>query len=136
MGNGFSDKELTSDDESLKTSLGATYPFWHSLVDYVHSVYPKVIEEWHFSKNAGWIFRLKDKNRAIIYLLPNDHFFQVVLVFGQKATDEVLKSNVSNEIKTVLKAAKVYAEGRGIRIDVSEKIMISDIKELINIKLN
>jgi hypothetical protein len=34
-----------------------------------------------------------------------------------------------------LSAAKVYAEGRGIRIEVKDETVINDIKELINVKL-
>jgi hypothetical protein len=135
MENIFTDKELTPNNEMLKVSLVATYKFWQTLVEYVYSVYPKTIEEWNFSKSAGWNFRLKDKKRAIIYLLPRANYFKVVLVFGQKATDEVLKSGVSVEIKTELKSAKAYAEGRSINIEVKDEKIINDIKNLINIKL-
>ena len=135
MKNVFTDKELMPNNESLKNSLGAACEFWQTLVDYVHSVYPKTIEEWNFSKSAGWNFRLKDKKRAIIYLLPRENFFKVVLVFGHKATDEVLKSEVAIEIKTELKTARVYAEGRSIQIEVKEEKTVNDVKILINIKL-
>ena len=131
----FTEKELMPDKETLEISLGATHEFWQTLVDYVHSVYPKTIEEWNFSKSAGWIFRLKDKRRAIIYLLPRADYFKVVLVFGPKATGEVLNSGVSVEIKTELESAKAYAEGRSINIEVKDGKIINDIKNLINIKL-
>ncbi|MDR2680411.1 MAG: DUF3788 domain-containing protein [Tannerella sp.] len=131
----FTDKELAPNDEILKISLGATYKFWQTFVDYVHSVYPKSVEEWSFSKSGGWSFKIKDSKRAIIYLLPRDGFFKVAFVFGQKATDEVLKSKVATAIKTELESAKVYAEGRGIRIEVKDGKVINDVKDLINIKL-
>ena len=135
MENVFVEKDLKPNDERLQTVLGATCRFWQNLVDYVRSVYPKVIEEWNFSKSAGWNLRLKDNKRAIIYLLPRADFFQIALVFGQKATNEVMKSHVSIGIKAELEAAKAYAEGRGIRLDVKDEEIIDDIKELINIKI-
>ena len=131
----FTDKELVPDEEILKTTLGMTYKFWQTLVNYVHSIYPKTIEEWSFSKSGGWNFRMKDKKRTIIYLLPRESFFKVALVFGQKATDEVLKSKIATDIKTELESARVYAEGRGIRIEVKDEKIENDIKELINIKI-
>jgi hypothetical protein len=131
----FTDKESAPNDECLKVSLGATYEFWQILADYVHSVYPKSIEEWSFSKSGGWSFRIKDSKRAIIYFLPRDGFFKVAFVFGQKAADEVFKSEVATAIKTELESAKAYAEGRGIRIEVKDGKVINDIKNLINIKL-
>jgi len=130
----FTDKELVPDEETLKTTLGKTYKFWKSLVNYVHSVYPATIEEWNFSKSGGWNFRLKDKKRTIIYLLPRESFFKVALVFGQKATTEALKSKIATDIKSELESARVYAEGRGIRIEVKDGKIENDIKELINIR--
>jgi hypothetical protein len=131
----FTDKESVPDDGCLKVSLGATYEFWQIFVNYVHSLYPKSIEEWSFSKSGGWSFRIKDSRRAIIYLLPRDGFFKAAFVFGQKAADEVFKSEVATAIKTELESAKAYAEGRGIRIEVKDGTIINDIKNLINIKL-
>jgi hypothetical protein len=40
-----------------------------------------------------------------------------------------------SDLRESLSAAKVYAEGRGIRIEVKDETVINDIKELINVKL-
>ncbi len=71
-----------------------------------------------------------------MYLLPRDGFFKVAMVFGQKAFEAVMNSSVSDDIKQELAAAKAYAEGRGIRIDVRSDEPIHDIHLLIDIKLN
>ena len=47
----------------------------------------------------------------------------------------VLHYAVSDDIKQELAAAKAYAEGRGIRIDVKSDAVLKDIRELIDIKL-
>jgi hypothetical protein len=130
----FTDKDKLPNDNDLKESLGDTYQLWQLIKDYVILKYPKGLEEWSFTK-YGWSFRIKDKKRAIIYLLPRDRFFKAAFVFGQKATDIIMKSQIANSIKTELDSAKVYAEGRGIRIYVADKMIINDIKELIDIKI-
>jgi hypothetical protein len=130
----FTDKNKQPDNNDLKESLGDTYQLWQLIKDYVFSKYANGFEEWSCSKH-GWSLRIKDKKRAIIYLLPRDKFFKVAFVFGQKATDMVMKSQIENSIKTELDSATVYAEGRGIRIDIKDKMIINDIKELIDIKL-
>lgn len=94
------------------------------------------MDEWNYSGDKyGWGFRIKDKKRAIIYLLPRDRFFKAAFVFGQKATDAIMASRISDTIKSELASARVYAEGRGIRITVSNQSNINDIKELIDIKI-
>jgi len=47
-----------------------------------------------------------------------------------------LNSTISEEIKSIIKNAKVYGEGRGFRIDVTNKDILEDIKKLSIIKLN
>jgi hypothetical protein len=130
----FTDKNKPPIDKDLKEALGDTYQLWQSIKDYVFSKYPKAMEEWSCSK-YGWRFRIKDKKRAILYFLPRDQFFKLAFVFGQKATDQILNSQISNAIKTELNADKVYAEGRRIRIDIINKNNNKDIQELIDIKL-
>lgn len=133
----FDNKDSIPSFEDVSEALGTTASLWFEIIQLVQSIYPEVIEEWNFSgQKYGWSFRLKDKKRVLIYLLPRAKIFKVAFVFGQKATDFILKSSISAPIKTELEAAKVYAEGRGIRIDVTDKAILSEIKKLIEIKIS
>ena len=77
----------------------------------------------------------KRQETGIIYFLPRENYFKVAFVFGQKATDDIMSSDIQTDIKNELHAAKVYAEGRGIRIDVKDEKKINDIEKLIDFKL-
>jgi len=68
-------------------------------------------------------------------MLPRENFFLVAFVFGEKATTDALGSSLSPEIKSIIETAKVYAEGRGFRIEVITEDIVGDIKKLIDIKL-
>lgn len=46
-----------------------------------------------------------------------------------------LNSTVCAGIKTELKNAKVYAEGRGIRIEMKDAALLKDIEKLVLVKL-
>ena len=59
----------------------------------------------------------------------------VAFVFGGKAFEAIQKSEVSSKIVSDLKSAKVYAEGRGVRIPVPDQSALKDIFTLIDIKL-
>lgn len=133
----FTDKKITPTEAQLKIALGETYDYWQTLSNYTLSLYPKAVTQWHYSgEKFGWSFRISDTKRIIIYLLPRDQFFKVAFVFGQKATDAVLKSDIADSIKNELIAAKPYAEGRGIRIAVTHESQINDIKQLISTKIS
>ena len=132
----FTDKTKIPVDNDLMEALGSTYNLWQTLQEYAHLKYPEATDEWSYTNEKyGWGFRIKDKKRVLVYLLPRDKFFKVAFVFGQKATDAIMISTVSEEIKRELEAAKVYAEGRGIRIDIRGSKLVNDIKNLIDIKL-
>ena len=58
----------------------------------------------------------------------------MAFVFGEKATDKILGDSISENIKSELNAAKKYAEGRGIRIEITDSSLMKDIEKLIEIK--
>lgn len=133
----FEDKSAIPTDQDLKNALGGTFPLWNEIRDYVIQKYPGAVEDWNCpGKNYGWSFRIKDKKRAIIYLLPRDGHFKAAFVFGENAAAELLKSDISSKIKKELEAARVYAEGRGIRVEIKDGRIAKDIKKLIDIKLS
>lgn len=132
----FSDKAVLPSDQAVVAKLDLSYKYWSQIKEYVLERYLDGICEWNFpGKKYGWSFRIKDKRRAIIYFLPRDNYFKVAFVFGQKATDIILNSDISESIKNELAQARKYAEGRGIRIEVNDGSKIFDIKKLVDIKL-
>lgn len=132
----FLNRKAIPTENDLQQVLGDSYILWKNIYRYVHMKYPAAIDQWNNpGEKYGWHLRIKDKRRTIVYLLPTEKYFKVALVYGQKATDAVMQSHVSEEIKSALASAKVYAEGRGIRIDVKSKDILNDIEVLIDIKI-
>jgi len=131
----FSNKSVVPDDEMLISAIGSSKSIWDDISEFVHIQYPAAISEWKYpGQKYGWSFRLKDKKRVIIYLLPREGSFLVAFMFGEKAYRQIMESAVSQDIKQGLSEAKVYAEGRGIRLEANSG-SIEDIKTLIRIKL-
>jgi hypothetical protein len=67
--------------------------------------------------------------------LPREHSFLAAFVFGERAYKQIMQSTVGQEIKDDLQAARPYAEGRGIRIEVKDRTILKDIDQLIDVKL-
>jgi hypothetical protein len=133
----FQDKSIMPTREELADKLGNSFVWWQNICEFVIDRYPAGKEEWtHSGKKYGWNFRIKDKKRAIIYLLPRANHFKAAFVFGQKAVDQIMESELNQGIKTELMNARKYAEGRGIRIEVVNGENLPDIYKLVEIKLN
>jgi len=79
----FMDKSRIPKDEDLRGALGDKYSLWMKIRDRGYEKSPEGFEEWNFpGKKYGWSFRIKDKKRAIVYLLPRDHAFVAAFVWG------------------------------------------------------
>jgi hypothetical protein len=132
----FTDKFKTPTSQDLEIALGATSNIWQHFSDFTKTHAPAAIEEWMYSSEKfGWSFRLKDKKRVLIYLLPRDQFFKVAFVFGEQATTAILESTIVEHIKNDIKVSRKYAEGRGIRIDITNQTLVSEIEKLIAFKV-
>ncbi|MCF8427500.1 MAG: DUF3788 domain-containing protein [Bacteroidia bacterium] len=133
----FIDKNIKPTNKDLEKGLGDTFYIWKSIEDFTKKKYPDATCEWNFSgEKFGWSYRIKDKKRILKYLLPRDKFFKIAFVFGQKATNEIMESDISESIKIELNLARQNAEGRGIRIEIKDQSNFEDIQKLIEIKIS
>ncbi len=133
----FTDKIHKPSNKDLEHALGKTSALWSHIVQFTEGEYPGAVSEWNYpGAKYGWSFRIKDKKRVIIYLLPRAGFFKCALVFGDKALALIFAGDISEAIKDELRSAKKYAEGTGVRIDVRKKSDLKDILKLIQIKLS
>lgn len=133
----FTDRQLVPTDEALQTALGETEALWQQIRNCALTKYPAAIEDWNYpGQKYGWSFRIKDKKRAILYLLPRQGWFYAAFVFGQKACEKIWASTLTDTVKDELRNARQYAEGRGIRIRVADASPLGEIYQLIDIKLS
>lgn len=103
----FVDNSSVPGNDDLSSALTDKYALWNDIKEFVHKQYPEVSEEWNYSgKNYGWGFRLRDKKRVIVYMIPCSGFFKVGLVYGEKATKAALNCTISEEIKSIIRMQK------------------------------
>jgi hypothetical protein len=82
----FDDKSKQPIKQMLAKALGKQYQLWADIAEYVIEKYAKAIEEWKYpGVKYGWSFRLKDKKRNIIYMMPCDSHIMVAFAFSDKA---------------------------------------------------
>lgn len=133
----FEDKTKEPQDSELEVVLGSTYPLFENIFKYLIETHKDIRPEWkHYGKNTGWLLKIFKGKRNILFMVPYEKKFTVTLIFGDKAAQQVMESEVSDEIKTELQNAQKYMEGRGIVISTTEENEnIADIIKLIEIKL-
>lgn len=132
----FLDSTYCPTDIQLTKALDENYRYWETLRDAALKSGKVENEGWHFGgKKFGWSYRINDKKRVLIYLLPRDGFFKVAFVFGERAIEELKKSTINFDLIGELIAAKKYAEGKGIRFSVTSIEETMDALEFLRVKL-
>lgn len=131
----FTDPNQEPNQEAVQQELGNLYELWLQLETYTLAKSLKSKGIWVYSKSFGWSYQIKDPKRVVVYLLPRAGYFKVALVFGPKAYGTIQQSAIHPDILAELAQAKVYAEGRGIRIAVTDREVVQDLIQLVAIKI-
>lgn len=131
----YDNKAIVPNEEDLEKVLKNSYETWNHLIDCLEQVYGSLSTEWKFySKNSGWCFKVSDAKRNLLFLLPNDDYFLVNINMSVKVGEQVLKTNISNDIKELIQKAKPYMEGISILIEIRNKNNLDDVKTVLDIR--
>ncbi len=133
----FDDKSKKPTDKMLKATLGKTYTLWERMKKHLKETYGDLTEDWKFyGQKYGWQLKTYQKKRNLFFFIPGKDYFKITFVYGDKAAEKVQKSDLPDNIKTTLKNAKKYMEGRGLSIEVKSIEDLEIVKKLIGIKIN
>ena len=132
----FDDKSIMPDEAMVSATLGNISSIWDELRAHITDTYPDITDEWkHYGKAAGWTCKLLSKKRNLLFFVPQTDRFRLRIVLGEKASACAEADNeLPYEIKEAIRAAKPYAEGRSIDIDVDRHEQLDTIKRLLKIK--
>ena len=121
----------------MKDAIADTYEYWIEIKNRIEVLYGDTKAEWKFySKKLGWTLKTLLKKRNLFFFQPFANYFSLTFVFGDKAVNVIEESDVSEALKSVLRDAKKYAEGKGLLVEVKTRIDMTDVYRLIDIKVN
>jgi len=134
----FDSKRVMPNDKMLTVELGKSKEFLDKTCLFIKEEYKDLRLEWKFyGQKSGWILKLFNNKRNVLFIVPCVEHFRTVFTFGDKAVDEVIANGLISEfIKQQLITAPKYREGRTIQLEVKSKADYENIIELIKIKLN
>jgi hypothetical protein len=133
----FNNKQLQPTDEMLASALGETKELLDSIVQFIKTEFGESHIEWkYYGAKIGWSLKIFNKKRNVVFLGPEDGYFRVAFSFGEKAYQEIMKSDLPDSIKQQLLESKVYVEGRVLRLEIREKANAEPLWQLIRIKLS
>jgi hypothetical protein len=130
--NAFIGRTKPPTDDELSAELGAARALWDELL----TVLALPTQEWHsYSPKAGWSLKLILKKRTIVYLAPCHESFRVAFVLGDKAVAAARQVKLSKAAMKILDEAPRYAEGTGVRLEVTARKDLAAVIKLAEVKL-
>jgi len=131
----FTDKLKTPDARALSRVLGVKAALWKEIETDLRAALGDLAVEWkHYGAKSGWILKLLLKKRNLFFLTPGDGHFRVAFVFGEKAVEAIAEGGFAASLVGELQAARKYAEGRGLRIEVESDADVRTVVALAKIK--
>jgi hypothetical protein len=132
----FGDKAHPPAQAELDRCLGPAAAAWHALAAHVERSHGPTVEQWNFAgAKYGWSLRLKQKERVILYFIPQAGRFLVGLVLGAKAVAAAKDAELPAALLESLAAAPRFAEGTGLRLPVSAASELPPIQKLVALKM-
>jgi hypothetical protein len=121
---------------ALDAMLGRSGGRWRDLIDHVGDAHGPIQKEWTYAGvNYGWSLRLKNGERAIVYLTPQKGRFLASFALGEKACHAAHGSGLSRGVIQIIDAAPKYVEGRGVRVPVKNRKVLEDVMKIATLKM-
>ena len=131
----LTDKSNEPTTADLREVLGKAIDIWELLINAVDKRIGPISQVWGYSsKSTGWGLRLRQKDRIILYMTPQSGRFLVSFALGEKAVAAAHLLRLPAELLNAIDAAPRYAEGRGVRIEVSKKGQVRSLAMLAQAK--
>ena len=111
----FSRKTLKPTEELLKKELTSVATYYHQLMD----VTKKFSKEWIYSKSGGWMQKIFDEKKALLYVIPLKNEFLISLTIRENEREVLLNDKEIIFHQKQLAQAKKYSEGYALRFTIN-----------------
>lgn len=133
----FNDKLTQPTDEMLVTVLGQTKEYIDSIIRFISTEFGECHPEWkYYGSKYGWSMKIFNNKRNVLFLGPEQGYFNVAFAFGEKAYLQIMNSDLPETIKEQIAASKAYVEGRPLRLEIRNEGNLELLFKLIKIKLD
>lgn len=108
--NKFMIKDRPPDEAQIKEIVKDKYLVLKAIRQYIKENLGEANEEWkYYGVKNGWVLKTFLKKRNLFFIGIYDGYFRITFVFGDKAVDSIMESDVSDKTKNSLKEARKYA---------------------------
>jgi hypothetical protein len=111
----FDDKAQKPTGQGIQTALGGAYPYCQKVIEFTHAF----LHEWTFTKGSGWMLKVYDRKKALLYLIPLDGAFKISLAIRENEREALLGDEALGSLHAQILSAKKYREGFALQFEIA-----------------
>jgi hypothetical protein len=123
----FVDPGRQPTDDAVSAVLGAARPSWTRLL----GLAGPFATEWSHSARGGWMLKVADRKKALLYLVPLRDAFRVSLTVREAEREAFLADADLAPVHDRIREATRYTEGYALYFEVSGGADIGPLETLI-----
>lgn len=113
----FPDQSIQPSEPAIQAALGNTYACYQKITG-LASAYA---QEWTFTKSSGWMLKIYDRKKALLYLIPLNGGFKISLAIREQEREALLRDDALAIIYDKIAASKKYSEGFALQFDIANE---------------
>jgi hypothetical protein len=110
----FLDKSNKPTGQAIQAALGLVYTCYNEVMGLTASF----SQDWIFSKSSGWMLKIFDRKKALLYLIPLNDGFKISLTIREDERDAFLQDGELETMHNKISSSKKYAEGFALQFDI------------------
>lgn len=119
----FPEKTKKPEAPNLKKELGRVYIVYEKLLEQTSSFK----SEWNFYKSSGWILRIYDSKKALLYIVPQKNEIMISMTIRENERKAFLKDTELTFAHEDLKNSIKYPEGYAMRFNIRTQKQFKDL---------
>ena len=113
----FLDKSAKPTEQAIRTALGAAHTYYKKVIGLVNSY----SQEWTFTKSSGWVLKIYDRKKALLYFIPLNHGFKISLAIRENEREAFLRDDELGIMHDKISSSRQYTEGFALQFDITNR---------------
>jgi hypothetical protein len=112
----FADGAQRPTEAALESTVGRAFGRYESILGLTAAF----SQEWNFSKGGGWMLKVHDGKKALLYMIPLAGGFRISMAIREAERDAFLDDPDLVSLHEVLASARKFSEGFAVQFDVAD----------------
>ena len=130
----FLDKEHPPSKEEVKSTLGAKFPLWERIIQFIYDNYELTADFSYGGRNYGWNLWYRKGGKSLVSLYPQKGGFVAQIVLGNDQTKEALTMKFCKSVDRLVQETPLLHDGKWLFIPVKSMAEAKDVEKLLLLK--